>query len=86
VKAFEIVRVGKRACRSQDAARDIMSAISSCAEFGNTVICSRKGYVQAALRSTCQSPACHSGAAANMRAVLCFGKRIESCHSHTKSG
>ena len=34
------------------------------------MICSRNGSVHAAFRSTYQSPACHSGAAATIRAVL----------------
>src|ERR1017187_6256577 len=47
-----------------------MSAWSSCRALGYIVICSINGSVHAAFRSTYQSPACHSGAAANMRAVL----------------
>jgi sulfurtransferase TusA-like protein len=66
----EIVSLGKRVFSSQLAACDIASAISSCAALGNMVIWSMKGSVHAAFRSTYQSPACHSGAAANIRAIF----------------
>jgi len=46
------------------------SAWSSFLAFANIVICSMNGSVHAAFRSTYQSPACHSGAAANIRATL----------------
>ena len=55
---------------SHAAACVIMSAMSSCAALGNIVICWMNGSVHAAFRSTYQSPACHSGAAANMRATF----------------
>lgn len=41
-------------CSSQAEACDIASAMSSCAAFGNIVICSMNGSVHAALRSTNQ--------------------------------
>jgi len=54
--------------RTSHAACVIMSHMSSCRADGNIVICSTKASVHAAFRATYQSPACHSGAAANMRA------------------
>lgn len=69
-RTIEKLTVGMSLRNSHAAACVIMSAWSSCRPFGNVVICSMNGSVQAAFRSTYQSPACHSGAAANMRAVL----------------
>ena len=67
---IEKLTVGMSPRNSHAEACVIMSAWSSYRAFGNIVTCSINGSVHAAFRSTYQSPACHSGAAANMRAVL----------------
>ena len=69
-RTIEKVTVLTTLCSSHAAACVIMSAMSSCAALGNIVICWMNGSVHAAFRSTYQSPACHSGAAANMRAIF----------------
>src|SRR5882724_7075577 len=70
VKAFVIDTVMVSACNSPAAACDIMSHMSSFAALGNAVSCSMNGSAHAALRLRNQSPACHSAAAENIRAVF----------------